>query len=447
MEQTYMKTKKILPLVLSMSLPMVLSMLVNSLYNIVDSYFVARISDEAMTALSLVYPIQILVNSVAVGFGIGINSAASYFLGAKNHRKANDIVSSGIVLSLVHGILFTILTMCFTPFFIGLFTENTQVLAYSLKYAYIVFAFTIPNIIAITFEKIFQAEGQMSISMISMLCGCIVNIILDPLMIFGIGPFPEMGITGAALATGIGQVVPLIVYLAFYFKKPLPLRIEFHSGMFNKSLCGRMYRVGIPAALNMALPSFMITALNGILAVYSDLYVLVLGIYFKLQTFIYLTANGIVQGIRPIIGYNYGAGEHRRVKRIFYTALSLIAGIMVVGTIICVIFAGQLTGLFSSSPETIAIGKSAIRIISMGFLASAVSVTACGALEGLGKGGASLLVSLLRYIIIPIPVAWLIATFAGVEYTWHAFWIGELITGIAAFILYMKQTQNQSPKL
>lgn len=202
-----------------------------------------------------------------------------------------------------------------------------------------------------------------------------------------------------------------------------------------------MYRVGIPAALNMALPSFMITALNGILAVYSDLYVLVLGIYFKLQTFIYLTANGIVQGIRPIIGYNYGAGEHRRVKRIFYTALSLIAGIMAVGTIICVIFAGQLTGLFSSSPETIAIGKSAIRIISMGFLASAVSVTACGALEGLGKGGASLLVSLLRYIIIPIPAAWLLATFAGVAYIWHAFWIGELITGITAFILYMKQTK------
>ena len=446
MEQSYMKTKKILPLVLSMSLPMVLSMLVNSLYNIVDSYFVARISDEAMTALSLVYPIQILVNSVAVGFGIGINSAAAYFLGAKNHRKANDIVSSGIVLSLVHSILFTIFTMCFTPYFIGLFTENTQVLAYSLKYAYIVFAFTIPNIIAITFEKIFQAEGQMNISMISMLCGCIVNIILDPLMIFGIGPFPEMGITGAALATGIGQVVPLIAYIAFYLKKPLPLRIKFHSGMFDKSLCGRMYRVGIPAALNTALPSFMITALNGILAVYSDLYVLVLGIYFKLQTFIYLTANGIVQGNRPIIGYNYGAGEHRRVKRIFYTALSLIAGIMVVGTIICVIFAGQLTGLFSSSAETIAIGKSAIRMISMGFLASAVSVTACGALEGLGKGGASLLVSLLRYIIIPIPAAWLLATFAGVEYTWHAFWIGEFITGIAAFILYIKQTQNQDSK-
>ena len=158
MEQTYMKTRKILPLVLSMSLPMVLSMLVNSLYNIVDSYFVARISDEAMTALSLVYPIQILVNSVAVGFGIGINSAAAYFLGAKNHRKANNIVSSGIVLSLVHGILFTILTMCFTPYFIGLFTENAQVLAYSLKYAYIVFAFTIPNIIAITFEKIFSRQ-------------------------------------------------------------------------------------------------------------------------------------------------------------------------------------------------------------------------------------------------------------------------------------------------
>lgn len=439
MEQSYMKTRKILPLVLTMSLPMVLSMLVNSLYNIVDSYFIARISDEAMTALSLVYPMQVLVNSVAVGFGIGINSAAAYFLGAKNYQKANDIVSSGIVLSLIHGILFTILTIGCTPYFIHLFTQNTQVLDYSLKYSYIVFAFTIPNILAITFEKIFQAEGQMNVSMFSMLCGCIVNIILDPLMIFGIGPFPEMGISGAALATGIGQVVPLIVYIVIYFKKSLPLHIHFHSGMFCKDLCARMYKVGIPAALNMALPSFMITALNGILAVYSDMYVLVLGIYYKLQTFIYLTANGIVQGMRPILGYNYGAGEHKRVKQIFYTSLSIIAGIMIIGTFICLIFAGQLIGLFSSNSETIDIGINAIRIISFGFLASAISVTVCGALEGLGKGGASLIVSLLRYIIVPIPAAWLLATFAGVATTWHAFWIAELITGIIAMFLYIHQ--------
>ena len=174
---------------------------------------------------------------------------------------------------------------------------------------------SVPNVIAITFEKIFQAEGRMKVSMLSMLCGCVANIILDPLLIFGIGIFPKMGIEGAAIATGIGQVIPLIVYLFIFIKHPVSLHFHWHEKVFQKRLMGQMYGVGIPATLNLALPSFMITALNGILAVYSASYVLVLGIYYKLQTFIYLSANGIVQGIRPIISYNYGAGDERHPQQ------------------------------------------------------------------------------------------------------------------------------------
>ena len=442
MEQTFMKEKKILPLVLSMSMPMVLSMLVNALYNIVDSYFVAKISDEAMTALSLVYPLQLLETAVAVGFGVGINAIAAFYLGAKNDRKANDSVSVGLVLSFVHGILLMAFNLLFAPTFLRMFSKDNLVIEYGLTYSYVVFAFTVPYTIAITYEKIFQAEGQMKVSMFSMICGCVANVILDPLMIFGIGPFPRMGIAGAALATGIGQIIPLVVYLLLYFKLKLPLKVQFCKEMFDKELCLHIYGVGVPATLNMALPSFMITALNGILSTYGDVYVLVLGIYYKLQTFIYLTANGMVQGIRPIIGYNYGAGEYGRVKKTFFTSLRLIAGIMLAGMIICLVFCGQLMGIFTTGAETIAAGKTAIRIISMGFVVSSVSVTVSGTLEGLGKGSMSLVISLLRYLVAIIPAAYVFGKLLGADGIWNCFWFAETAAAIVAWILYKKEEKK-----
>ena len=442
MEQTWRKEKKILPLVLSMSMPMVLSMLVNALYNIVDSYFVAKISDEAMTALSLVYPLQLLETAVAVGFGVGINAIAAFYLGAKNDRKANDSVSVGLVLSFMHGILLMAFNLLFAPTFLRMFSKDNLVIEYGLTYSYMVFAFTVPYTIAITYEKIFQAEGQMKVSMFSMICGCVANVILDPLMIFGIGPFHRMGIAGAALATGIGQIIPLVVYLLLYFKLKLPLRVQLRKEMFDKELCRRIYGVGVPATLNMALPSFMITALNGILSTYGDVYVLVLGIYYKLQTFIYLTANGMVQGIRPIIGYNYGAGEYGRVKKTFFTSLRLIAGIMLAGMIICLVFCGQLMGIFTTGPETIAAGKTAIRIISMGFVVSSVSVTVSGTLEGLGKGSMSLAISLLRYLVAIIPAAYVFGKLLGADGIWNCFWFAETAAAVVAWILYKKEEQK-----
>lgn len=438
MEQTFMKEKKILPLVLSMSLPMMLSMLVNSLYNIVDSYFVAQISEQAMTALSLVYPLQLLETAIAVGFGVGINAAAAFYLGAGERNNANDVVTSGTLLSIVHGILLTLFSIGSARYFVGMFTDQQPILEDAVKYAWIVFAFTIPNVVAITFEKIFQAEGRMKVSMISMLCGCVVNIILDPMLIFGIGFFPKMGIAGAALATGIGQVIPLIGYIIIFIKRPMAFQMTWHKNLIRKRLCRQMYGVGIPATLNLALPSFMITALNGILAVYSQTYVLVLGIYYKLQTFIYLSANGIVQGIRPIISYNYGAGESARVRRIFRTSLVMIAAIMAAGMGICLGFSKNLMGLFTTNAQTIAEGAAAIRIICMGFVISSLSVTVSGMLEALGKGGQSLVISLLRYIIVIIPAAYLIGKIWGGQAIWNCFWIAEATASAVAFVLYKR---------
>ena len=274
--------------------------------------------------------------------------------------------------------------------------------------------------------------------MLSMMCGCIANIILDPVLIFGLGPFPEMGIEGAALATGIGQALTLAIYLVIFFIRPLGLNIRRRYLSLDKSMVLKLYSIGIPATLNLALPSILISALNGILAAYSEVYILVLGIYYKLQTFLYLPANGIVQGMRPLIGYNYGAGEHKRVKQIYKIVLYMSGMIMILGTVICLLIPDLLMGLFTDSETTIQAGQTALRIISGGFIVSAVSVTSSGALEGLGKGFPSLVISLCRYIVIILPAAFVLSKLWGPSGVWHSFWIAESVTAVIAFIVYNK---------
>ena len=442
MDQTFMKEKKILPLVLSMSLPMVISMAVNSLYNIVDSYFVAKISDDAMTALSLVYPVQNLITSVAVGFGIGLNARIAFCLGANDKDNANRAAATGMFLSVIHGIILTIVCILGMTWFLSLYTKKETVIAMGTAYAARAFAFSIIIMLGISMEKIFQSVGRMKVSMLSMMCGFIANIILDPLMIFGIGPFPEMGIAGAAYATGIGQTITLIVYLLFAKLRPLPVSFRREFISFDKELMKRIYSVGIPAALNMALPSLLISALNGILAPFSEKYVLVLGAYYKLQTFIYLSANGIIQGIRPIVSFNYGAGENKRVRQTVRTTLALTAGIMVVGVILCYLIPSRMMGLFTDSAETIGIGVKALHIISLGFIFSTVSVTFCGALEALSEGIPSLIISIMRYAAVIIPAAYILSRVYGAGGVFAAFPITEMITALAALFIYNKRCKR-----
>lgn len=438
MEQTYMKEKPILPLLLSMAAPMILSMLVNSLYNIIDSIFVAQISEDAMAALSLVFPIQNVVNSVAVGFGIGINVMIAFCLGAKDQLHAEKAASQGLLFSIIHGILLSIVGILIMPSFLKLFTHSQNVLSLGLRYSNIVLLFAIVINVEITFEKYFQAMGMMVVSMLSMLFGCILNIILDPVLIFGIGPFPRLGIEGAAIATGIGQCSTLLIYILFYTFKKLP--VKFHTKYIRpeKKVCIRLYSVGIPAALNMALPSLLISALNGILATISETGVVILGIYYKLQTFLYLSINGMIQGMRPLIGYNYGAKEYKRVNKIYNLSLTIAVGIMAVGTILFLFTPETFMKMFTTQPATISAGASALRIISCGFIVSSVSVVSSGALEGLGKGNESLIISLLRYLIIIVPLAFVLSRFLGVNGVWHSFWITEVVTAVVAFIIYKK---------
>lgn len=308
-ESAIYEREKIVPLVLQMSVPMILSMAVNALYNIVDSYFVAKISQNAMTALSIVFPVQNMINAIAVGFGIGLNAMIAYSIGANEEKKANHIASTGVFLSMIHGIILTICFFIGMPAFMQHFTKEQEIINLGLEYANWVLLFTVIIQVSVVYEKIFQSVGRMKVSMCSMMVGFIVNIVLDPIMIFGFGKFPAMGMKGAAIATGIGQVCTLIAYLSFYFMTPIPAKTSWKYIRFENNELRSVYGIGIPATLNMALPSVLISALNTILTAFGDTYILILGIYYKLQTFIYLSANGIIQGIRPLISYNYGAGQ------------------------------------------------------------------------------------------------------------------------------------------
>ncbi|MEE8808595.1 MAG: MATE family efflux transporter [Lactimicrobium sp.] len=444
MQENAMKERPLLPLILTMTIPMMLSMLVNSLYNIVDSFFVAKMGEDAMTSLSLVFPIQNLIGAAAIGYGVGINAIISFYLGARKQDQADQAASLGMRLSVVHGLVLGLLGTLVMPEFLRMFTDNPQIISYGVRYAAVAFAFGFVSNAGIAFEKVFQAVGQMNVTVVSLAAGCVFNIVMDPILIFGIGIFPKMGMEGAALATGLGQLVSLLIYCVRYHDHPLPVHIGMHRCKDDARMAKRIYAVGIPAILNLALPSLLITCLNSILAKFAPVYILVLGIYYKLQTFLYLPSSGIIQGMRPLLGYNYGAGEYGRVKKIIGIVLVMILILMSAGTILFMVCPGWPMGLFTTSQETIQAGSKALRIIAAGFIVSAVSITASGALEGLSKGTQSLWISLFRYVILIIPAAFVLSHLFGADGVFHAFWVSEVLSAIIAWFILKKAVPSAS---
>ena len=440
MDQSFMRTKPVLPLVASMSLPMVLSMLVNSLYNIVDGFFVAKISEDAMTALSLVFPMQNLITAVTIGFSIGVSAVIAQRLGAGNQEEADGAAAQGLSLSVFHGVALSGMSIALAPWFLAMLTSSSPVLTLGLQYARTAFAFAVVIALGMTFEKIFQSGGRMTTTMLCMLAGCVTNILLDPVLIFGLGPVPAMGMYGAAIATGLGQTVNFLLYVGLYLLRPLHVRLRREDARPRWETARQLYAVGVPAALSMALPSLLISALNLILSAWGQGAVLVLGAYYKLQTFLYLPANGVVQGLRPLIGYNYGAGDRRRVREVYQAALAVTAGIMLAGTVLAWVMPERLMGLFITSEGTVAAGAEALRIISLGFLVSAVSVISTGALEGMGMGRPSLGISLLRYVALIIPLAFLLSRRWGPLGVWHAFWLTELAAAAVSWTVFRRKT-------
>lgn len=434
-EKSFMQTRPVFSLLLSMSVPMMLSMLIQSLYNIVDSIYVSWLGTNALTAVSLAYPLQNAIVSAAVGIGVGISSAISIHLGSGNREKANRAATIGMALTLLHCILFVLAGLFVTRPFLSLFTGNPDIYKDACSYTYIVLCFSFGSLLQISFEKIFQGIGEMKITMYFLAAGCIINIILDPILIFGLLGFPALGVTGAAIATVLGQIGSFVLYVIAYFRKSYAVKIHPKYLVADLAIIAQIYRVGIPSSIMMLLPSVLVSILNRILVVFSEVYVAVLGVYFKLQTFIYMPANGIVQGMRPIIGYNYGAGEAKRVKATIRYSLGCAAVLMLTGTVLALLLPEQILSLFDADTELMDAGITALRIISLGFLVSSIGIIYSGTFEALGSGRNSLIISLLRQFVITIPLSFILAEAIGPEGVWISFPAGEICASIAAYIL------------
>lgn len=442
-----MGTGRIGPLIFSMAVPAMLSMLINALYNIVDSIFVAQYSSSALAAVSLVFPLQQIVIAIAVGTGIGVNSLIARRLGEKRQKDAEDVAEHGLVLSILTGVVFIVLGLFASGLYLRLFAVSDSVMQQAMIYSKIAVGCSMFQVISIMAEKVQQSTGHMIVPMVQGIVGAVVNIILDPLMIFGIGPFPEMGVAGAALATVIGQITGFAVGLWGMFVHQKILHLSLKGFRMKGKVVGDIYKVGLPSIVMQSVASFMTTGINKILLTFSESAVSVFGIYFKLQTFIFMPVYGINQGSLPVIGYNYGARDKKRMMSAYRVALYGAVVIMILGTVIFQKLPAQMIALFSSDPELIAIGVPALKNISWSFIGAAFCIVNVTIFQATGHGVASLVVSVARQIIIILPVAWLLARMQGLDAVWFAFPIAEYIAVVLSGLFLIRLYKNEISKL
>lgn len=433
-----MGTRPIGQLIVSMSSPAMFSMLILALYNIVDSMFVAQYSHDALTAVNLAYPMQMLMISVSVGTGVGINSLISRMLGQKNQDAANRAAAHGMILSCVSWALFAVIGLFFSRAFFMSFTSDETVISLGIAYMTIVTVFSFGSFFQVAIEKTLQATGNMVVPMVIQLIGAITNLILDPIMIFGLFGFPELGITGAAIATVIGQIIAMAVGVIILIVRPQLVSISFRKFHFNWGTIRSIYAVGAPAILMQAIGSFLITILNYILIEFSDAAVNVLGVYYKLQTFVFMPVFGLNQGILPIIGYNYGAGKKKRMFKALNIGYIIAICIMAIGTLLFVIFPENLLQLFNADEEMLDFGVTGFRIISISFFPAAIGILSVTLFQAIGQGVKSLMISFLRQIIIILPVAYFLSKVIGVYGIWWSFPIAEVIALVFCIVMVIQ---------
>lgn len=446
MKENKMGTESILKLIITMSLPSIFSMLVQALYNIVDSIFVARFSENALTAVSLAFPVQMLMMALAIGTAVGVNSLVSRRLGEKRFDDANSAATHGLVLSILSWVLIAILGAIFIRPFFGLFDLEPLTLQYACDYTYIVVIGSFGIFVQIAIEKILQATGNMIVPMILMLVGSITNIILDPIMIFGYFGFPAMGAAGAALATIIGQIIAMIISLFFLFCKKHAVSIHLKGFRFHKETVKEIYRVGIPSIIMQSIGSLMISLYNLILASFSEVAVTVLGVYYKLQSFVFMPVFGLTHGLMPIMGYSFGARNRERLKKAIHLGASFAFVIMLIGTIIFFVATKQLLMIFDSGEELLSIGVPALRIISLCFPAAAISIILSTLFQAVGEGRFSLYISAFRQLLFLLPSAYFLSKI-GLFYTWFSFPIAEAASLIFTLFLYRSMNRNTFSQL
>ncbi len=414
-------------LILSMSLPAMFSMLVQSLYNIVDSIFVAKIGESALAAVSLAFPIQTLMIAVAVGTGVGINSLISRRLGEGDQEAADRAASHGIVLGVISWALFALLGLLFSRPFIQIFSSNEAVVQAGTDYLAIVTILSFGIFVEVSVEKTLQATGNMIYPMVFQLIGAVINLIMDPILIFGLMGFPAMGVAGAALATVLGQIIAMVYSLYIVFRKDHEVTIRLKRFRFHRRTVKDIYTVGAPSILMQSIGAALNIGLNAILAGFSEAAVSVMGVYYKLQSFVFMPVFGLNQGVMPIMGYNYGARNRKRVMDALKWGCVIAVCIMAIGCILFMGFPQQLLGLFNPSPEMLEIGIPALRIISLCFLPAALGIIASTLFQAIGMGSRSLIISILRQVVIILPAAYLLSKISLLS-VWYAFPLAEFVS-------------------
>ena len=430
-------------LLFSMSLPMILSMLVQALYNIVDSIFVAQIGETALAAVSLAFPVQNLIIAVSVGTGVGVNALLSRSLGEKNQETANLAAVNGIFVFFLSYLLFAVFGLFFARMYFSVQTSNPEIIEQGTIYLSVCSIFSFGIFLEIALERIMQSTGRTIYNMITQGLGAIINIILDPILIFGLFGFPRMGILGAAVATVIGQIIAMLLLLYFNIRKNSDVNLNMRRFRPDTAIIAEIYRVGLPSIIMQSISSVMTFGVNKILLLFSETAVSVFGIYFKLQSFIFMPVFGLNNAMVPIVAYNYGAARKDRIMKTIRSSVTAAVAIMLAGLAIFQIFPEQLLYLFDASEHMMGIGVPALRIISLSFLFAGYCIVIGSVFQALGNGVDSLITSAARQLVCILPAAWLFASVFGLHAVWYAFPLAEIISVVLTTLLFRRIYQKK----
>ena len=441
-----MGTMPVNKLLFNMAWPAILSMTINSLYNIVDSIFVAQVSEDALTAVSIVTPVQMLIIALSVGSGVGINSLIARRLGAQRQEEADKAASTGLRIGLINYLIFLFIGIFVAgPFVAGYAEPGTYIYEAGCQYLSIVCIGSVFIHIQVVIEKILQSTGNMVGPMACSLTGAVVNIALDPVLIFGWFGLPELGVAGAAVATVIGQLAGLMVGVTILVRGEHLVNIRIKGFKIDLKVVADIYKVGLPSIVMQSIASVMTIGYNAILVGYSTTAVAVLGIYFKIQSFVFMPVFGLNQGAMPIMGYNYGARDRKRLMDTYKAAMVFAVTVMSVGLILFQTAPNHLLGMFDASPEMLEIGVPALRIISICFLPAAFGIITGTLFQATGHGIYSLLVSIIRQLLGILPLAFILIRIGGVTLSWASFPLAEVL-GLTYSAIMLRRLYNKEIK-
>lgn len=446
-KENKMGTMPINKLLISMALPMMISMLVQAMYNIVDSMFVSYISEDALSALSLAFPIQQLMIALGTGTGVGVNAVLSKALGEKDHKKANDVARHGIFLSLISFIVFFFIGAFFVDTFYMSQTTDAEILQAGHDYLTIVCCASIGMYMQFIFERLLQATGRTVLSMITQGLGAIINIILYPILIFGLCGMPAMGVKGAAIATVIGQIIAAGLAVILNIKMNHDIHISFKGFRPDLRMIKTIYAIGVPSIIMQAVGSVMNYGMNQILIGFTSTATAVFGAYYKLQSFIFMPVFGLNNGMIPIIAYNYGAGRKERVVETIKSSVILAVCIMLAGLAVMQVFPAQLLAIFNASENMLAIGVTALRLISLSFVFAGYCIVMGSVFQALGNGVYSMTTSIVRQLIVLLPVAYLFSLTGNINLVWLAFPIAELFSLALSTVFLFKINKKVISKI